>query len=344
MGRKRLLVAGAYGTGNLGDEAILVGILQILGKNRKYDRNQILVFSRDPQETKSLHGISAKRRNLVDLLTANDVIIGGGELFQDNGYMAVKYSILGLASKILKKHVKFYAVGVSHVRSLVAKFLIRTSLTVADEISVRDLESKKRLRQLGIQKSIDIVDDPANYVTPVTRKEASRLLSAEGVKVHDPCILIGVVSQYIRNSELNEPTQKFLLSFLEQILNKHSEVQFIFIPFNAHKDDSFDSDIINGEWLEKNLKTSKFKVLRNKYTPQQIMGMFQLLDVVVSTRLHPLIFASKTNIPGIGVDIFEKVDAFCSSHGCSVVKLHELDRLCHLVENQIVTKSKAKLR
>jgi polysaccharide pyruvyl transferase CsaB len=334
MNHKKVLIAGAYGTGNLGDEAILVGLLKLLVNNRNYDKNHMIVFSRDPDETRSLHNITARRKNLLDLLVANDIIIGGGELFQDVGYMAVKYSILGLTSKIIGKRVAFYAVGVSSNRSRMARFLMQISLSLADEICVRDFASKKRLRSLGIRKPIMIVADPASYVEPVSSEEACRLLKAEAIEVDKKNILVGIVSQYIRDPKLNEQTQRFFLSFLKNILKKH-DLQVIFIPFSSNKDVSLDRDVIYGKWLEKNLKNSRFKVIHNIYTPQQVMGIFKLLDLVVSTRFHPLLFASKAKVPAIGVSIFEKLDSFCKKHNLPIVKINGPERASQLVDTLV---------
>ena len=333
MIHKKTLIIGAYGVGNLGDEAILAGILNMLKTDVKFDRNEIIVFSRNPFETRFLHGVDAKRRNPFDLLASSEVIIGGGELFQDLGNMALKYSILNLIIKILRKPATFYAIGVSSNKSRLGRFLMRLSLNVADNISVRDRASKKRLTDLGVNKAITIVDDPSFHVEPISCELASRLFTREGVSLDERKIQIGVTSQHFRNGELNRRTHRFFLDFLSYVLAKYPDVYIIFTPFNSHMDHRFDRDVIYGRWLEKLLETDRFKVLRNKYTPKEMMGMFGLLDIVISTRLHPLIFASKMNVPAIGVGVFEKVVSFCKQHNLYVVKPSELKELCHLTDN-----------
>ena len=85
MARKRILIIGAYGVGNLGDEAILAGTLNSLKANQDPTKNEITVLSRNPTETIRIHKIFARRRNLIDLFKSNEIIIGGGELFQSLG-------------------------------------------------------------------------------------------------------------------------------------------------------------------------------------------------------------------------------------------------------------------
>jgi len=335
MTKKKILIVGAYGVGNLGDEAILAGILNVLRADIDLDRNKVIVFSRNPGETTRFHGVDARRRNPFDLLTANEVIIGGGELFQDLGNMAIKYSLLGLITKIIRKRVMFYAIGVSSNRSRLGKFLMRLGLNVADNISVRDRASKKHLLDIGVNKTISIVNDPSHHAESISREAASCLFAREGVLLDERKIRIGITSQRFRNKELNERMHKFLSSFLRDILAKYPNVYVVFAPFNSHMDDPLDRDIIYGKRLEKCLETDRFKVLRNKYTPQEMMGAFGLLDIVISTLLHPLIFAFKMDVSAIGIGVFEKVFSYCQHHNINVVKIDELKKLYNLTDNLI---------
>jgi polysaccharide pyruvyl transferase CsaB len=336
MKTRRVLIAGGYGTGNLGDEAILAGFLRSAIDNRYWDRDHIVVFSKDPDETRSLHKITARRKNsaraLIDFLVSNDVIIGGGELFQDLGHMAIKYSILGFISKLFGKRVVFYAVGVSSSQNPIAGLAMQIGLSTADEVCVRDFESKKRLSNLGISKAIRVVPDPATYVEPVSTEEAYRLLKVEGIDADQKEILMGIVSQYIHDPKQNEQVRKFFLDFLKTCLEKHDKVQAIFIPFNRHKGIALDQDLIFGKWLERNLKSRKFRVIQKTYTPQQVMGIIGLLDIVVSTRFHPLVFAAKANVKAIGVDVFEKVASFCREHEMPAIRTHEQSRMSDLID------------
>jgi len=338
MSNKRILIAGAYGTGNLGDEAILAGLLKDL-KNRRHGScdNGIIVFSRSPNETLLLHDVRAKRKNPFDLLTSDEVIIGGGELFQDSDNMALKYSILGL---ILGKRVIFYAIGVSSIRNPLGRALTKLSLNAADGIFIRDHRSKIRLKRLGIRKPINITKDPSLNLEPIPREAAHRLLELEGIKLYNYKFVAGISTQYIRNRILNYKVQRFFLDFLRSALANHTEMCIIFLPFNKHKDNLKDTDSIFGKWLQKQLNTDRFKILKNNYTPQEVMGIIGLLDIVVSTRLHPLIFALKMNVYGIGVDIFEKVKAFCTEHNFPVAKVNEVERTYRMIENLVQKKLK----
>jgi len=320
MGSRKLLIVGAAGTGNLGDEAILAGILKKVVAGG-FCRDRIVVFSKNPEETALLHNINAKRKNLLDLLLSDVVLIGGGELFQDIKHMALKYSLLGLAAKILGKQVVFYAVGVSSMKSRIGRLFAKTSLALADDICVRDIASRDRLRRLGIHRRIRVVEDSALSLEP-----SLLLTRTVDIPRKDGEILLGIVPQCVRDRKLNEKIHSSFLNYTQSILSRHNNVIIVSIPF------WFSRDAPCGEWLERRLNNKRFKVLRERYTYQESMYLLGQLDILVSTRLHPLILAFKVGIPEIGIGISEKVESFCKQRGIPFVNIEEVNRLLQLTE------------
>ena len=343
MVRKKILIAGAIGVGNIGDEAILAGTLNLLKTNTGIGRDQIVVFSLNPNETINFHGVEAKRRNLLDLLTSSEVIIGGGELFQNLGNMAIKYSFLSLITKIFRKHLSFHAIGVSSDLGRLGKILTRFSMNIADCISVRDPKSKRQLLQLGVNKPITLIVDPSFSMKSISKEASRSLLEKEGIRIDSKKIRIALVSQYFENKKLNDEIYGFLLDFLKDALVKNPDLQIVFVPFNKHLLIPIDSDIIYGKWLERKLGTDQFMVLKNNYTPQQMMGILGLMDIVLSTRLHPIIFATKKNVPAIGIGVFEKTISFCTEHGIPLVAVNELVKIPHLINDLIEAKRQERL-
>ena len=84
---KKIVISGYYGFDNAGDEAVLSGILEMLGNlDIKAD---ITVLSSNPEATSKLHyGITSVNRfgivSLIKAISSADLVIsGGGSLFQD---------------------------------------------------------------------------------------------------------------------------------------------------------------------------------------------------------------------------------------------------------------------
>src|SRR5665648_855011 len=81
----RYLISGYYGEGNLGDEAILAGILQEVETLDSHARFTVLSF--DPGDTKRRHGVSSaptslrRPARLAELMRGHDLLISGGGSF-----------------------------------------------------------------------------------------------------------------------------------------------------------------------------------------------------------------------------------------------------------------------
>ncbi len=340
MKRKKLIISGGYGTGNTGDESILAGLLSKLILDGKYSRDEIVVFSMDPVETASLHKIRARRRNIRDLLTCSEVLIGGGELFQDEGNMALKFSLLCFAAKALRKRVLFYAIGVSKLQNRVAKHVARLSLLLADEVSVRDELSKKQLSRLNVRKNVSIVPDPAMYVEPIHADIAVSLLEKEGIATKN-MTLVGLSLRHSKSKSENEIMYQFFSEFVLRVLKKYPSTSIVFMPFTNSKDYPIEKDPILGQRLKEKTGQSRFRVLSHKYTPQEMMGILGLFDLVISGRLHPLIFSLKMNVPCIGVSLDSThINGICQLNKIQGVHKSSLNHLYSLTDDRLSKKTR----
>src|SRR3954465_4032870 len=84
--KRTALLAGYYGFGNAGDEAIPPPLLR--GASRREPAARFVVLSGDPDDTRRRHGAPAIPWRDVEALSAelaqaDLVILGGGGLFQD---------------------------------------------------------------------------------------------------------------------------------------------------------------------------------------------------------------------------------------------------------------------
>ncbi|MEW6426157.1 MAG: polysaccharide pyruvyl transferase family protein [Bacillota bacterium] len=163
----RVAVSGYYGFGNLGDEAVLLAMLDALKKEwaQRQKRHpgdlggdlQVIVLSNDAVQTKKLCGVEAVSRwqiaEIYRVLRDADLLVsGGGSLLQDvTGIKSLLYylGVVWLALK-LKKPVVFYAQGIGPVRTLPGRFLVRKIANQARLIIVRDEQSAKDLADMGV--------------------------------------------------------------------------------------------------------------------------------------------------------------------------------------------------
>ena len=109
-GRRRWLVSGYFGARNLGDEALLAGLLAGL---RTRGARIVRVLSIDPAHTQAVHGVDARRRlrGLPAALLGSDVLVsGGGGLLQDvtSGRSLGYYLGVIRAARLLRRRVVVY--------------------------------------------------------------------------------------------------------------------------------------------------------------------------------------------------------------------------------------------
>ena len=169
----KLLLSGYYGFGNLGDEAILSGLVQGL----KARGHSVTVLSNDPLTTASLHGVTAAHRVRGApgaLLKTDAFISGGGGLLQDKTSLRSLHYYLTLLrlAKRLGKRAFVYGQSVGPLsergRAAVAGALRGV------HVAVRDERSRALLASLDV--SAHLVADAALLLEPPPKTTAERVI------------------------------------------------------------------------------------------------------------------------------------------------------------------------
>ncbi len=149
----KVLISGYYGFGNLGDEALLSGLV----KGLQEKGHRVTVLSTDPAATTRLHGVAAVHRlgaALPALLHHDALVSGGGGLLQDKSSARSLHYYLGLLrlAKLLRKRAVVYAqsVGPLSPRGEKATAKVLQGLKVA----VRDEASQRLLAGLGVRAAL----------------------------------------------------------------------------------------------------------------------------------------------------------------------------------------------
>jgi len=127
----KIVISGYYGFGNMGDEALLAGMITAF--RRLKPELEITVLSAAPEKTARLYEVKAIGRYytpviLKELLSCDVFVSGGGSLFQDvTGWKTVPYySLLVFWARLLGKSVVFYAQGLGPLEKSFNLFLFPT--------------------------------------------------------------------------------------------------------------------------------------------------------------------------------------------------------------------------
>lgn len=336
----RIVLSGYYGFGNIGDEAILFSIIKEL--RRKERKIEIVVLSGSPEETSKSYKVdTVKRWNffqvLCELIKADLLISGGGSLLQDiKGLRSILYYLgIILLAKLLGKPVFFYAQGVGPVQSYLGKVLVRLVINMVDEITVRDRDSKEFLAELGVRRSVWVTADPVLglKVEELHRDAGGKLLKRTGI---DPGAELEkpIVAFAIRDWKGLQEYKKAIARVADDLVRQGWQV--LLLPMH------FPTDVAACRELE-NIMEEESKVLKEKCSVEEMMGVFTYLELVVGVRLHALILAAVAGVPFVAVSYDPKIDAFLKEMevaGAGKIETLDYEWLSRTVKETIAEREK----
>ena len=314
--RDGVVICGAYGRGNAGDEAILTAILQEI---RTVDADvPVTVLSRSPRETRQSHRVRAiftfsYLKFLHALRRSKLFINGGGSLMQDvTSSRSLWFYLSTLKSaKRAGCRVLMYGCGIGPVlRPRNVRRAQKALDRCVDCITLREDDSLAELRRWGVTRpEIHPAADPTLILQPAPEAAVTSALLQGGL---DPA------GKYICFALRSWPgfSQKLdLLAQAAQYAWEQHGLQPVFFPMEPKK------DIPALQAVASRLRIPHC-ILNNSGPPELTIGLLARMQAVVSMRLHGLIFAASQGVPLIGIVYDPKVSAF----------LHYIgqDRFCDL--------------
>ncbi|MBQ9522168.1 MAG: polysaccharide pyruvyl transferase CsaB [Oscillospiraceae bacterium] len=303
--RNGILICGAYGLGNAGDEAILSAILREV-RTAAPDAD-ITVLSRDPAETAARNGVKAlyffDLPGMHRVLSQTRLYInGGGSLIQDaTSRRSLWYYLYTLhAAKRHGCRVLMYGCGIGPVTYRGDRALTRRVLNrCADMITLRESDSLRELEALRVRKpEIILSADPALTLTPAPEAEVDAVLERAGIPPHGKylCLALRNWKGYAKKASVfgaaaRYAWEKYGLTPVFTAIEKRQDP-------SAHRPAAATLDGIPHYFLDDAGDTGT------------IIGALSRMEVIVSMRLHALIFAAGQGIPLVGAVYDPKVSAF----------------------------------
>ncbi|MEU8070634.1 polysaccharide pyruvyl transferase family protein [Micromonospora sp. NPDC049151] len=296
-------VLGSYGGRNLGDEAILTGLLDDL---RRHEPNaRIIVFSRNPAHTALAHpeveavpweGVSrvdsSPVLNQLDLL-----ILGGGGILYDKE--ARRYLRVVRVAQERGLPLLTYAVGVGPLTDTLDSGMVRETLAQAVEVTVRDQESRMVLEEAGLVNPITVTADPAFLLEP--EEFPQQWLREEGVPAGSRLVGLSVREPGRAAERLDVDGYHRLLAQIGDFLVHRIDAHVLFVPME--RDDIRHSHGV----LSHMTAADRGRILHGDYRPAQILGLMRHFDLAVGMRLHFLIFAAMMGTPFLPLPYAGKV-------------------------------------
>lgn len=306
--RRGVVICGAYGMDNAGDDAALAAIVAAL---RRLDRDMpVTVIARHGKRTGSRAGVSGVGRLnapgwLLAMGRARLFLLGSGSLLQDATSRRSLWYYLGLlrAAKAMECRTMLYAVGAGPIgrekeRRRTAEYLNR----FAEVITVRDEASRDTLADWGVTvPRILLGADPAlSLPSPAGERERKA-----GIVLRSWPEFWNHVPELAQAARYIWETYKLPPVFLCMAPEDREAVRAV---------------------------CARLKGV--PYTVSADARRVGRMSMVLAMRLHALVFALRDGVPAGGISYDPKVDAFCKDAGLPMVALEDVtaENLCELAD------------
>ena len=330
MGRS-ILIAGYYGFGNLGDEAILAALVD--GLRRQIGDVEISVVGGSPRSIEDQHEnvTAVDWRDLTGLLEsarrADLLILGGGGIFHDYWEIDPKtiltpnyggiayYSSIPLLAHLLNKPCQILSVGVGPLRTQEGRDYTRLAFELAQEASVRDRESMGLLASLEVQglDKIRVSWDPTLLLEPAPAPQVREFLRGHGLKAHNEYTAVNL--RYWDFDVDPEIWPQEVARALDNILAE-TESHILFIPFQAVDRTPYENDLALIREVQAGMDIkSRTHIIENIPSPMMMLGIIRSCNSVIAMRLHAAIFAVSQGVPTISLSYDPKASQWMSQMG-----------------------------
>lgn len=347
---KKILVVGAYGCGNKGDDAILEGFLETLG--RKFELiptcgnyggiEQLFQKKVDYISCRMNEGFSgAVFFNLLKffpnyikkLSTAEAVIIGGGSLLHDiTKYNLPFFFLLQKIAKRKRKKVIYAGVGAGPICTEKGKTQVRNYLNASDGVWIRDPADYELLKDMGV-KNVKLSADMA-FGVETDYHVADKVFSAIGVKRGEYVVVTACQwfksDNFWKRGKMDFSSDRAKLVGAIQRLLECCGKKVIFLPTVFH-------DYELGKQLKEEIKSEDFIVLHHRYDCKTMASIVANSSFLFGTRMHSMIFAIRSGVPFLATIYDEKVRHLIERVGMNEYTI-EFDRIDSSEFEQLIEK------
>lgn len=328
--RNRIVILGWYGSNNTGDEALAQVIVEQLTK-RGFDPSDMVALSTNPAKTSGQLGIESTSRSLFNpstfraMFSAKALILGGGGLIQDGTsvYNLPVYAAYVAMARLLGMRVIGWGLGAEPLWTLFGRLMARFICHSSDHFSVRDTLSTRLLIKAGVAPDrVKVAADPAMLLQPEP-VEADWPSDGRPTIIfcirHLPGIQPGVNLSYLLPVSLRHrlglegrQDPERVRGVIEatargmRVAVHEFGARVVLLSLWPGRDDEI-LDIVEKAAIELGVHKDDMHRARLENTPGAFSGYVGQADLLVSMRLHALIFAATQGVPMLALSYARKV-------------------------------------
>jgi polysaccharide pyruvyl transferase CsaB len=321
-----VLICGAAGYTNVGDDAILLGTLAQLGESLPGRRFRVAGGPELQSLLRDSEAIPVSYDDRSELARAIEeadlVILGGGGLLYDVGYDADLARLLGspperywlyeaariaAAAAAAGRTLMLYSIGAGPLLTDAAQRVAKFVCGHARAITVRDQRSADLLASCGVSRSrLHVAADPAIVVEPEADADLAQRLGVAGRP--RPWIAVNVRpwGDKGQRRELVSVTAETL-----SILHRRLGGTAVLLPFQRLHDD----DLSPLQEIADAAAGCEPVVVNSSLNPLEVTSFLSGCEAVIGMRLHSLLLAVCAGTPFVGLSYDEKVEEFARATG-----------------------------
>lgn len=300
----QIAISGSYGGLNLGDEAILEGIL---GRLRATLSAEITVLSRNPSDTLARHRVeraiaprSFTRREMAEELRQFDLLIlGGGGILYDHD--AEEYMREVFLANDANVPVFVYAISAGPLTRHAARQAVRDGLNASPTtvITVRDRAGYRLLEDVGVSREIHLTADPAFLLEG--EELPADAWRADGVDFSKRLVAFSVREPGPAAPDIDPDEYYALLANAADFIVERYDADVVFVPLER-------TDVQHSHGVVAHMqKAERAEIVRRQYTPRQLIGLMRHFEFAVGMRLHFCIFSTLSGTPFTALPYASKV-------------------------------------
>jgi len=302
------IIQGYYGFRNIGDDALLMSIINDLKRYKPDIR--LMILSKDPVGTaKDFHVASISRVSMLRIYkgmkNARAFIYGGGNLLQDNTSTRSLFfylSTVWLAKKLNLK-IMFYANGIGPLKKRMNRLITKKIMNQVDVITLREELSFEELKSLDIGKPRILLTSDAAFTVADDRKSFNTdILRLLNLKNGKPLLGISLRKYPGHEKVEHEKYESAIAQAIDSMVSKHGAWP-VFFPMQ-HPD-----DVPILENVAAKMK-NECTIVKEKLSIYETFDLISEMHMLLGMRLHALVFAAVAAVPMVGLVYDPKIQGF----------------------------------
>lgn len=325
------LLAGYFGHGNAGDEAILAATVQSI--RRRASHPPIVAVTADPQGTAAELGVDCVDPGDIPALVAavrgsSAVVLCGGGLFQDYWSSDPEHfltrdqgGLLGyLAYPVLAFHLGrpllIHAAGVGPIHTEEGRQQTRLAFSLAVHATLRDEASREWLRTTGFASSgsLEIVADPGFALEPASPAAIVALVDRLGLPPASEAVTVALRPWPFGPDR--EAWEQAVAGALDMVAERH-RLHVVFLPLQVDPTGPDEDLSIQARVAAALSRPDRVHRIDSRLAASELAGWLAGSRAVLAMRMHAALWALAGGTPTVAMAYDPKVTALMQSAGAT---------------------------